>query len=393
MKNFIAFKATSPSRFVLNLLLVAASALFCAGQTTTNTNSASGTANSPRDRLAELFGDPVIARGKGFEIKRSHLDAELLRTKEALAVSQRAAPLDLDRSVLDGMITLKLLLAKATDADRAKAKEQFEKQFSTFKTERKLTDEEFNEKLAPTLKFEGRTRAEWEQQQIEQIAVPIVIQRQLNTPLTEDQAKKYYEDNVPKFEQPEMVRVAHVLISTHDPSDPNPNLAQKRELPEEMKKTKRKLADDLAKRAREGEDFNKLARDYSDDSEVKQNNGEIKLARDGFAPEEFKAAAFALKTTNQVSDVTTSVLGYHIIKLLERVPARKEPYAGLETKTIFPKVDGSKYTIRDGLNDEIMRKELPEFVKKLRQEAQVEILDPKLRPDETTSATTASGLK
>src|SRR5882672_4770094 len=207
MKNFIAFKATSPSRFVLNLLVVAASALFCAGQTT-NTNSASGTANSPRDRLAELFGDPVIARGKGFEIKRSHLDAELLRTKEALAVSQRAAPLDLDRSVLDGMITLKLLLAKATDADRAKAKEQFEKQFSTFKTERKLTDEEFNEKLAPTLKFEGRTRAEWEQQQIEQIAVPIVIQRQLNTPLTEDQAKKYYEDNVPKFEQPEMVRVA-----------------------------------------------------------------------------------------------------------------------------------------------------------------------------------------
>ena len=391
MKNFIAFSAAGARRLILSLLVVALPALFCAGQTATNTNSSSP--SSPRDRLAELFGDPVVARGKGLEIKRSQLDSELLRTREALAASQRPAPQDLDRSVLDGMITLKLLLAKATDADRAKAKEQFEKQFATFKTERKLTDEEFNEKLAPTLKFEGRTRADWEQQQVDQLAVPMVIQRELNAPLTEDQAKKYYEDNVPKFEQPEMVRVAHILISTHDPTDPNPNLAQKRELPEEMKKTKRKLADDLAKRARDGEDFSKLARDYSDDSDVKQNNGEIKLARDGFAPEEFKAAAFALKTTNQVSDVTTSVLGYHVIKLFERVPARKEPYAGLDTKTIFPKQDGSKYTIRDGLNDEVMRKQLPDFVKKLKQEAQVEILDPKLRVDDSSAPATASGLK
>jgi len=280
------------------------------------------------------------------------------------------------------MIGLKLLLARATDADRAKAKEQFDKQLSTFKSDRKMSDEEFNERLAPQLKLEGRSRAEWEQQQIEQGTIPIVIQRQLNTPLTDEQAKKFYEDNVAKFEEPETLRLSHILVSTHDPADPNPNLAQKRELPEDQKRTKRKLADDLAKRARDGEDFAKLARDYSDDTEVKQNNGEIKIGRESFAPEEFKAAAFALKSNNQVSDVTTSVLGYHIIKLLERIPARKEPFTGLDTKTIYQKPDGQKYTIRDFLNEETVRKQLPDLIKKYRQEAGVEILDPKLRVEE-----------
>jgi parvulin-like peptidyl-prolyl isomerase len=382
MRYFIGVRAARGRKVVLALLSLGLSALFIPAQT----NKPPGSA---RDRLAELFGDPVVAKGKGFEIKRTQLDAEVLRTKEALAMGQRPVPPDVERQVLDGMISLKLLLAKATDADRAKAKEQFEKQFNTFKTERKLTEEEFNEKLAPQLKLEGRTRADWEQQQIEQLTIPIVIQREVNVPVTEDQAKKYYEDNVPKFEQPEMVRIAHIMFSSHDPSDPTPNLAQKRELPQEQKKAKRKLADDILKRARDGEDFTKLARDYSDDIDVKQNGGEIKLARDGFAPEEFKAAAFALKTTNQVSDVTTSVLGYHIIKLLERIPARKEPYAGIETKTIIPKADGTKFTIRDALNEEAIRKQLPDLVKKMRQEAAVEVLEPKLRIEETTPPTTA----
>jgi hypothetical protein len=40
-----------------------------------------------------------------------------------------------------------------------------------------------------------------------------------------------------------------------------------------------------------------------------------------------------------------------------------------------------------------MRKQLPDFVKKLKQEAQVEILDPKLRVDDSSAPATASGLK
>src|SRR4029079_18484267 len=114
-----------------------------------------------------------------------------------------------------------------------------------------------------------------------------------------------------------------------------------------------------------------LAKQYSDDVDAKQNEGTIQLARDGFAPEEFKSAAFAMTTSNQVSDVVTSVLGYHVIKYLSRLPARKEAFAGLDTKTVITKPDGTKYTIKDVLNDEMVRKELPNLVKKLKREEDV----------------------
>ena len=44
----------------------------------------------------------------------------------------------------------------------------------------------------------------------------------------------------------------------------------------------------------------------------------------------FEAAAFSLKT-NQISDVVTTSYGYHIIKLLEKIPAKKFELAKVNT--------------------------------------------------------------
>src|SRR5262245_48106449 len=121
MKYSSVLEAPALAKLLFSLLALVLPALSCPAQEAASTNKPA----SSRDRLADLFGDPLVAKGKGFEIKRSQLDAEVLRTKEALALSQRQAPLDVDRQVLDGIITLKLLLARATDADKAKAREQF----------------------------------------------------------------------------------------------------------------------------------------------------------------------------------------------------------------------------------------------------------------------------
>src|SRR5437763_13727165 len=135
-----------------------------------------------------------------------------------------------------------------------------------------------------------------------------------------------------------MVRASHILIATSDP-------ATGTEMSESEKKAKRKIADDLLKRAKAGEDFAKLAKENSEDPGSKDKGGEYTFPRGQMMPE-FEAAAFSLNT-NQVSDVVTTPYGFHIIKLYEKIPAHKEPYAGLETKTVYAKADGAKATVKD----------------------------------------------
>ena len=227
------------------------------------------------------------------------------------------------------------------------------------------------------------SREQWEKQNSEQATARIVLEREMNIKVTEDEAKKYYEDNPSKFEEPEMVHVSHILISTQDP-------ATKSDLPDDKKTAKRKLAEDILKRAKAGEDWGKLVKEYSEDPASKDKGGEYTFAKASVDPQramvpEFENAAFALHT-NQISDIVTTSYGYHIIKLLEKLPAKKEPYSGVETKSIYSKADRQKATIRDILVEQGMTKGFADYMKKLKQEANVEILDEKLKAVDLSAA-------
>src|SRR5205085_3777156 len=162
-------------------------------------------------------------------------------------------------------VSMQLLLSKATDDERAKAKEQFEKSLETYKADRKISNEEFAKQLGPQLRIQGVTREQWEKQQIDQAVLPLVLERELKVNVTDEEVKKFYDSKPAQLEQPEMVRASHILLSTKDPADTNPNMGARRDLPEEQKKARHKQMEDILKRAKSGEDFSKLASQYSDD--------------------------------------------------------------------------------------------------------------------------------
>ena len=329
----------------------------------------------------------MIAKGKGFEIKRSQLDEEVFRLKGQVAARGRTVSpeeaLALEKQVLDQLIQLALLRGRATDAEKAAAKEAADKRVEEAQTALG-SQEAFNRRL----KAEGLTREQLLNKWTEGVAAESAAKREMNVKVSDEDAKKYYESKPGNFEAPEMVRVSHILLSTTDPNDTNPDPSRKKELSEPEKKAKRKQAEDLLKRARDGEDFTKLAREFSEDPAVKQNNGEYKFSReDPFVPE-FKAAAFSLNT-NQISDIVTTMFGYHIIKLWEKIPARTEPFSGPDTKATLRRPDGQYVTatIKEILTNETLSKQFPDYIKKLRKEADVQILDDKLKPDLTADAT------
>ena len=204
----------------------------------------------------------------------------------------------------------------------------------------------------------GQNRTQWEKQNIEQATIPLVLERELNISVTDAAAKEYYTNHPADFEQPDKIRLCDILLLTVNPGTGTP-------LPADQQQAKRKKIDELLKRARSGENFTNLAAQYSEDPASKDNNGELPPAsRDQMSPE-LAAAAFSL-TNNQISDVIEMSYGYYIIKLLDKVPAKKLDYA----------------TVADDLKDALKRQKItgqaPAYLEKLKKASGVEILDPKL---------------
>src|ERR1700690_4396655 len=88
----------------------------------TNAPASTGTNGNSQAAMTALFGDPVIAKGKGFEIKRSELDEVITGIKSAAAARGQNIPpgqlIQIEGQLLDRLIQNQLLLQKATDADR-----------------------------------------------------------------------------------------------------------------------------------------------------------------------------------------------------------------------------------------------------------------------------------
>jgi peptidyl-prolyl cis-trans isomerase C len=350
---------------MLTTLLLVGAQTFC--QAAAEPPKADTGSAKPAGKVSDLFPDPVVAKGKGVEVKRSQVEDALTGLKSNFAArGQALSPEDVlnaQPQVLERLIQIQLLLAKATDADKADAQQTTSNRIEAIKS-RYGGDESLNRQL----KSVGTTQQELQDKMTREATAQAALEREMKVNATDEDIKKFYDDNPAKFEQPEMVRASHILLSTRDPET-------NKDLTDEQKAAKRKLAEDLLKRARAGEDFAKLAKQYSEDPGSKDKGGEYQFPRGQMVPE-FEAAAFSLKT-NEVSDIVTTQFGYHIIKLSEKIPAKK-----VELAKVAP-------DLKEYLKQQQMQKrqqDVKDYMDKLAKEAGVQILDDQYKPKEASGA-------
>ena len=119
--------------------------------------------------------------------------------------------------------------------------------------------------------------------------------------LDEDVLRGYYEDNIDKFTQEKQVKARHILFRL-----PTGTSA------EDQKKIEEK-AESVLEKAKKGEDFAKLAEEYSEDT-TKSRGGDLGYFAKGGMVKEFEDVAFSLKK-DEISDLVKTTYGYHIIKI------------------------------------------------------------------------------
>lgn len=135
------------------------------------------------------------------------------------------------------------------------------------------------------------------------------FEQQLKLPDFATLAREDYAINTAKYQLPEQFKVAHILKKTQCNCERN---------------EQRQKIGQLLSRLQAGEDFATLAKAESDDTS-KAQGGDLGWIKPEKMVAPFAAAMAQLKT-GQLSDVVETEYGYHIIKLLDRQPARQQPF-------------------------------------------------------------------
>jgi len=120
--------------------------------------------------------------------------------------------------------------------------------------------------------------------------------------VTEDDVKKYFEENKSYFDVAESVEASRIVVEDET------------------------LAKEIIKSLDEGKDFAQLAKEHSTEDNADETGGSLGTIKRGDLDEAFEKAAFALGEGEYTKTPVKSDLGYQIIKVTKKTEAKEATY-------------------------------------------------------------------
>lgn len=192
------------------------------------------------------------------------------------------------------------------------------------------------EQLNQILKQNGITTSQFKKDLAEEVKMKKLAQELTDSKVSDADAKKYYNENVNQFKYPEKVKASHILISVNPQEIEEIITSDKENAGASQEEIKKKVAAEIANRKAKAEkllgeikkdqsQFEKLAKENSDDTTTAVKGGDLGFfAAQDMVPE-FSKAAFSMKP-NTVSNLVETQFGYHIIKVTDRMAAGQQPF-------------------------------------------------------------------
>lgn len=221
--------------------------------------------------------------------------------------------------ILEQLINVEVLVSEAKKQNLMPTDEEVQKMVD----EVKKTMEE-NEEYKKNLESVGVDDEFIKRQETEKLALTKYQENFLaKNEVTDEDAKKYYEENKKDFFVDE-VQASHILISTTN-EDGTP-------MDDKKKAEAKKKAEDLLNKIKNGEEFASLAKEHSEDPGSGANGGDLGFFGKGEMVPEFEEAAFSLEK-GKISELVESQFGYHIIKVTDKNQGQT-PFEDIKTQII-----------------------------------------------------------
>lgn len=255
------------------------------------------------DRIVAIVGDTAILR--------SEIVEELLRFESdgnAVPAKGTAARDSLMRRLLDLKVDQMVLLQKAEQMEDiaidptmldGETNAKINEARSNFRTATEFTE---------AVEASGRTMVQYRQEIRSNLRAQFMIQRFLQetqerrppAPVTEEEVRAYFDEQVAGRTRPTSVAFEQIAI------EPVPT--------EEARQAALEEAEQALREIREGEDFEIVARRYSDDPGSRDRGGDLGWVRRGMMVPPFENAAWAARTGTPIGPVW-SRFGWHIIRV------------------------------------------------------------------------------
>lgn len=335
---------------VLGLLALTASSLLMAQESSAPAPAAQEAAapEQPKPEAADPATFPaVVARVNGVDIpKRDLLDhIEVMRFRIGLPDS--GLPIEIYRTALDDVVGMELLFQLSQKASMAATPEEIDQQFAGMQSQFP-SEEEFQKQLDS----EGMTPEGFKNVLMKEVSIRKFVVNVVAPKVSVDPADQqaFYEENKDSMQKPLELKVRHILLGVQEGATP-----------EEKEASRTKLEGLRTQIVDGGADFAALAAEHSDDAGTKSSGGELTIRRGQTVPE-FEEAAFAIAEAGGVSPIIETTYGYHVIQLVERLPARTISFEEAQPR------------IEMFLRQQNLQKQIQAEVEQERTTAQVEIL-------------------
>lgn len=198
------------------------------------------------------------------------------------------------------------------------------------------------------LKQAGISEKQFESKVEKRILVQMITEAEVTrkAAVTDEEVRANYDRNVESYMRPDARKIKHILISVPP------------EASVEERERRRRRAAEVLEKAGKGEDFSRLAWDYSDDA-YKVKGGDLGIIHRGRLDSKIEEVVFKLKA-GELSGIIETIYGYHIV-LMEEV---KEP-----EQLSFEDVSQG---IRKKMTEKRLRERKEEFTAQLRANAVIE---------------------